>query len=377
MEKQLDYYLKNNIHAVEYRDDKSSIENHELSRINLLENHLGIPLSLFRDRTVLEFGPCSGENALLLAKNGAVITLVEPNIHMHKVIINNFKIAKDDGYQIKYPTILSDDIDSFNSKGVDYDIVIAEGFMHSLQNRHLLLEKLFKLSKSIVITSHSCLYGGFLEALKRFVFKRALSILNIDTNYDLNGALKVADQFFAEDYKKLNTTRKFKSWVLDILLNPCQTSITLDSLNTFVDLSNKCGYKIYGASPKWNSSSIKKWYKEPVRNSLLSEWENSLGFFISGDENIDLTKDDIINISKLTPIMLDYSSNLINYPDELYLNCENFSGAIKNISKIFYECNSGNFEEILKIYKQTTFFRNWGMPNQYLAFSKITNKSFI
>ena len=98
---------------------------------------------------------------------------------------------------------------------------------------------------------------------------------------------------------------------------------------------------------------------------------------MSGDENIDLTKDDIINISKLTPIMLDYSSNLINYPDELYLNCENFSGAIKNISKIFYECNSGNFEEILKIYKQTTFFRNWGMPNQYLAFSKIINKSFI
>src|SRR5260370_18990505 len=51
-------------------------------RVNLYQRHLSIPLSLLRNRSVIEFGSNSGENALVLAAHGAKLTLVEPNFEV-------------------------------------------------------------------------------------------------------------------------------------------------------------------------------------------------------------------------------------------------------------------------------------------------------
>ena len=76
----LEYYRKNVFNPVPISVEDHKIWNaHVAKRRNLYERHLGIPLPLLRDRSVIEFGCNSGENSLVLAMHGANLTLVEPN----------------------------------------------------------------------------------------------------------------------------------------------------------------------------------------------------------------------------------------------------------------------------------------------------------
>src|SRR5438309_10406560 len=76
----LAYYQNHKFNPVLIRvEDPGVWDNHFAKRRNLYERHLGLPLSLLRGARVLEFGPNSGENALVPALFGSRLTLVEPN----------------------------------------------------------------------------------------------------------------------------------------------------------------------------------------------------------------------------------------------------------------------------------------------------------
>ena len=87
----LKYYIKEKFNPVPITfSSKKNIETHYEKRINLLENHLKIPLTLLKGKDVLEFGCNGGENACVLASYGANVYLVEPNKKMHNLIKRNF-----------------------------------------------------------------------------------------------------------------------------------------------------------------------------------------------------------------------------------------------------------------------------------------------
>ena len=74
------YYQEHQFNPVLIRVEDSAVwRAHLAKRRNLYGRHLGIPLALLRSRPVLEFGPNSGENALVPALWGASLTLVELN----------------------------------------------------------------------------------------------------------------------------------------------------------------------------------------------------------------------------------------------------------------------------------------------------------
>ena len=74
------YYQENQFNPVPIAlETPQSWQNHLAKRHCLYEQHLGIPLGLLADKSILEFGCNSGENALVLAHYGAKLTLVEPN----------------------------------------------------------------------------------------------------------------------------------------------------------------------------------------------------------------------------------------------------------------------------------------------------------
>ena len=94
----LNYYQNDNFNPVLIVVENESIwKNHFAKRCNLYERHLGVPLSLLRDSSVLEFGCNSGENALVLASVGANLTLVEPNRQVLlrlKMLFEKFNLEK-------------------------------------------------------------------------------------------------------------------------------------------------------------------------------------------------------------------------------------------------------------------------------------------
>jgi predicted O-methyltransferase YrrM len=87
-----DYYQRNKINPGEIAlDTEERWRAHVAKRTNLFENHLHIPLRFLLNKSVLEFGCASGENALVLADAGAHLTLIEPNEAMHPRLLGLFE----------------------------------------------------------------------------------------------------------------------------------------------------------------------------------------------------------------------------------------------------------------------------------------------
>ena len=80
-------YTHYEFNPVEYNLNSKNFKNFENQRKNLFEDYLKIPLQLFDNKKLIEFGPANGEKTLIYAKCGAELTVVEPN----KKFLNNLK----------------------------------------------------------------------------------------------------------------------------------------------------------------------------------------------------------------------------------------------------------------------------------------------
>ena len=62
------------------------VERYAAQRAAVLRDRAGLLPAMFNGAEILEFGPDSGENALVFAMWGAQLTLVEPNERAHETI---------------------------------------------------------------------------------------------------------------------------------------------------------------------------------------------------------------------------------------------------------------------------------------------------
>ena len=90
---------------------------------------MALPRTAFAGKDVLEFGPDSGENALAFASWGARLTLVEPNERAHAAIRTYFEqfgmLSALAGITNAHVLDYRDD--------ARYDVVVAEGFIYTVQ----------------------------------------------------------------------------------------------------------------------------------------------------------------------------------------------------------------------------------------------------
>ena len=375
MNKQLQFYQENNINAVEYGP---RLTLHWNQRRNLIEHHLGIPLSLLSSKKVLEFGPCGGENALFLAINGAAVTLVEPNPDMHDSIRKLFKGTGLSEIIGDYTgggliALHGATIESFESNE-KFDLVIAEGFLHALSNRKEIFKKLFSFSQGLSIITYSCSYGYFFESLKRYIFRRCCESVN-ENNYkqldSQNIQMNVAKKLFYEDFKKLHSARTFESWAHDIIMNPAGNATILDDFDDlyryFVDL----GLDVYGCSPRWDMRNQHHWYKDVSDRSIVDEWRENFSFIITGKKGVNLNPQDIEILRKITPLLLDYSSGVeVESPLGIAKFATELSPDFDDIKSVLTEATDRDSERIISAYIGGPNCRNWGMPHHYLALSK-------
>jgi hypothetical protein len=364
MNKQLKFYLDKEVNPVEILKDQQGIDGRHIShRMNLLEKHLKIPFSLFDQKTVLEFGPCGGENSLILASLGAKVSLVEPNSQIHPLIENNFNTSKLSKQLVH---IYSDTIESFETDQ-QYDFVIAEGFIHALPNRSMTINKLKKLSKGLVIVSYSCAFGNLFEALKRYVFKRCLENINSGENYGV-----IAEQLYKEDFDRLGSARTFDSWVQDILINPAAESSMLDRFDELYPLIQGEGFEYFSGSPAWDQRSHHQWYKNGTSIDLLDEWRRNIGFFITGSTDVRFTYKQIEMIASLTSKMLDYSSSVgDSTPADI---TDGFSGCdhplLSDIHHTLEVASTRDADELVMCYLNSNSRKYWGMPHHYVVLSR-------
>ena len=148
-------------------DDQGQLDKYLAQRRNFFYR-LNLPHTFFNGKSILEFGPDTGENALVFAKWGAILTLVEPIKDAHKYIRNYFtKYNMESSIQ----ELIAASLLEFESKS-KFEVIDAEGFIYTIQPNDAWIKKAKECLKEdgLFIISYIDYYGGFIELLQKAIY---------------------------------------------------------------------------------------------------------------------------------------------------------------------------------------------------------------
>jgi len=384
----LEYYQKNFFNPVPISIENRDVwENHVAKRRNLYDHHLGIPIPLFRDRSVIEFGCNSGENSLVLAQAGANLTLVEPN---EQVVPRLRKLFEEFGLIDRISSISNKDMTEFETD-LRFDLAIAEGFLFALPDRDEMVGKMCELLSpgGVCVISFNDRYGVLIEIIKRMYLWRACQILSEDAHGE--ESLNIAVVLFGEDFEKLNKSRPLAAWWKDMLVQPYIVDKYFWSYQELIPLIEKLGMELLSCSPRWVLHDSFNWYKNRTatkerHKSILDDWRNVFPFILTG-RRLDLPRsrpasDEVVaSVADLIARISSFASDAakpgdlerIIYPDPLdqYLNDlgkPELRSLNQDIKKLFETVKTDSFDALIKAYQKATSFRSyWGTPYHYIS----------
>lgn len=235
--------------------DTDELSDYAAMRKNIFTEKLLLPPRVFNNCNVLEFGPDTGENALVFAQWGANMHLVEPNANVHEQITAYFHhFSLND----KLSGLYVGDVESFKSD-ISYEMIIAEGFIYTIQPESKWLEPLSKLTSKdgFVITSYYEKHGGFLELCLKALVSSYIRMTGEDP-------IAAAHSLFQAKWDSIPHTRTFESWANDVLFNP------FVRLNYFIDAQDllksalENDFSLYSSWPIYRQPIKPYWHKKSL-----------------------------------------------------------------------------------------------------------------
>ncbi|KYG20125.1 hypothetical protein SE92_07455 [Bradyrhizobium sp. AT1] len=231
----------------------SELDAYASLRRELFSDKLVLPPRLFRDAEVLEFGPDSGENALVFAGWGANMTLAEPNRLAHPKIeayFAHFSLTQ------RLRELALADVEGFRSER-RFDIIDAEGFIYTVQPSDKWLGIFHRLLNpdGYAVVSYYERYGGFFELALKAIHAAGKALTG-------RAALDTAKMLFVAKWNSIPHTRSFESWLMDVLENP------FVRYRYFLDATALCtaahgqGFDIHSAWPAYRDSLDIYWHKK-------------------------------------------------------------------------------------------------------------------
>lgn len=353
-------YTHYEFNPVEYNLNSKNFKNFENQRKNLFEDYLKIPLQLFDNKKLIEFGPANGEKTLIYAKCGAELTVVEPN----KKFLNNLK-KNLNKFRIKFNSH-NTFIENFKTNK-KFDFIILENFLTSIKKRNLALKNVSKiLNKNgfIIFTYHNS-EGFFLEYFKKFILNYYTEKKNLHT---INEILLVAKKFFSKKFSKISHTRNFNQYMMDNFILNDFIEQTFWDFNNIIKTANNLNLRFYSSWPNYYNYQS-NWHKNILstrehNDLILKNYNEIKGHFVC--KGHFYSEDQMKFISKIFRIM--------------YSNSEtenNLKKIIKLIKRSKYKKNfiiDRIYKTLInldpKSYNINFNFDDWGFPNHYLCFIK-------
>ncbi|PSO14312.1 class I SAM-dependent methyltransferase [Bradyrhizobium sp. MOS003] len=253
-DKLFNYYERQDVLPT-FGNFKSSteLEAYASQRRELFSDKLVLSPRLFRDADVLEFGPDSGENALVFAGWGANMTLAEPNRHAHPKIEAYFAHF---GLTQRLRELALADVEGFSSNR-RFDIIDAEGFIYTVQPSEKWLDIFHRLLNpdGYAVVSYYERYGGFFELALKAIHAAGKALSG-------RAALDTAKMLFEAKWDSIPHTRSFESWLMDVLENPFVRH------RYFLDAAGLCaaadqqGFDVHSAWPAYRDSLDIYWHKK-------------------------------------------------------------------------------------------------------------------
>ncbi|WP_063682723.1 class I SAM-dependent methyltransferase [Bradyrhizobium stylosanthis] len=222
-------------------------------RRELFSDKLVLPPRLFRDAEVLEFGPDSGENALVFAGWGANMTLAEPNRHAHPKIEAYFAHF---GLTGRLRELVLADVEGFRSER-RFDIIDAEGFIYTVQPTENWLGIFHRLLNpdGYAVVSYYERYGGFFELALKAIHAAGKALTG-------RPALETAKLLFEPKWNSIPHTRSFESWLMDVLENPFVRHRYFLDATALCSAAHGLGFAIHSAWPSYRDGLEVYWHKK-------------------------------------------------------------------------------------------------------------------
>ncbi len=269
----IDYYNKYNI--IPTSQNVKNVKSFLYQRNHLYSN-LGIPLSFFSNKNIIEFGPGGGWNAQATSffrpRSYTFVDGSEKSIYELRKKIKNKKI------NAKVIKLIKRNIFNFKTKK-KYDIAIVEGTIPNQKYPNKMLKIISKCVKNggvLITTTHSPF------SLLSEVCRRLLRIKIYNSNISFENRLKTSCKIFKSHLATLKTTtRPVKDWVSDVILHDhsFENKYDFDTLDTLKCLEKN--FYFYNSHPKFliddtwhkhikNQNHTNKIYKKQhILNSLF------------------------------------------------------------------------------------------------------------
>jgi hypothetical protein len=225
------------------------------ARRTVFSEKLMLPIQIFDGADVLEFGPDTGENALVFAQWGAKLTLAEPNLRAHGQIRQYFERF---GLNDSIVSLRSDDIEAF-AGDLKYDLIDAEGFIYTVQPTSLWLGTFSRNLKSggYAVVSYYETRGTFIELVLKAIHSSCKALTSLDS-------LAAAEKLYQTKWDSIPHTRAFSSWVRDVLENP------FVRLRYFLDAADLCrlasdhDFELHSSWPLYRDALDIYWHKKAL-----------------------------------------------------------------------------------------------------------------
>lgn len=397
-DKLFNYYERQDILPT-FANFKSSaeLEAYAGARRELFSDKLMLPPRLFRDAEVLEFGPDSGENALVFAGWGANMTLVEPHRQAHEKIHGYFSHF---GQAARLRELASSDVEGFASDR-RFDVVDAEGFIYTIQPSATWLSIFHRLLNpdGYAIVSYYERYGGFFELALKAIHAAGKALSG-------RPALETAQLLYQAKWDSIPHTRSFESWQMDVLENPfVRRRYFLDAVE-LCTTAHELGFDIHSAWPSYHDGVDVYWHRkvlspdEKLRRSAR-HLERSRLSFLGGRKLYLVDKADAVSaIATLIEGLLVDVDRLIDDPfgdslprvisslaslREATRTTEIFADDVADIAainatldsfhRIFSAIGQRDFSAVTTLTRTEAFINTWGQPTHLLVVHKRLKES--
>ena len=393
--KLFDYYAAQDIFPT-YSGFESAdgLRRHEYLRRRAFADKLKLPARSLRGARLIEFGPDTGENALVFAQWGASCTLVEPNVKAHAKVREYFaRFGLSDGLE----QIIEADISQFAGRpeaARQYDLVIAEGFIYTVKPESVWIN----LFHDLLVDEGQAVFSFYDPAscVTELMLKAVHAAGCRKTDLPRRD---VAHRLFATKWASIAHRRSLDSWIMDVLENP------FVRLAYFLDARELCrsmreaGFSLYSAWPGYDDSLDVHWFKklqapdDRLRSQQRFIERSRLGHLFG--KSIFIV-DDSLDVERLWKDLVGITDGLIDGVDaaaaargdallaeldglvqsprvmapatdraEAHALAESYRRLLRVIT-------SGTFDELTDFCNtDQAFIREWGVPNHYAVFTRL------
>lgn len=232
-------------------DSHDIMQRYEDSR-KFLFRKLKMPPRLFKQAELIEFGPDTGENTCLFAKWGSQVFVVEPNETSMDTLLENFDRF---GFSDRISGTSNVSLQDFSSNK-SFDLLVAEGFIHTIQPNQLWIKKCASLLRpdGLMLMSYMETAGHTFEILLKVIYRYGVEVLQDDS-------INTAHRLFDNKWDSIPHTRTFHSWYMDVIKNPY---VRYQYLNHAHDLLASCEKEalfLYSSWPIYEDGLHVAWHK--------------------------------------------------------------------------------------------------------------------